>query len=383
MTTPSATHPAEEPVPVILVVDDEPFILKNIELLLQQKGCRVLTAATGAAGLEIALRERPDVVLLDVMLPDVEGYEVCRKIKNDPVSRHIPVLMLTALNDVFSKVKGLDAGADDFISKPFNEGELRARVWAFLRTKRLHDNLEDSYRRLKELEELRDSLTHMIMHDLVAPLTAIQIGVEAVMDRAATQQPLSPAHDRMLKTAHDGCRRLMEMLRDVLSASRLEEKKLPLSVETVDLNQLIASSVATLEPTRDISGVTLLTPKGDAPAVVCDASLILRVITNLLSNSLKFSPNGSSITVTAVAAEGGAEVAVADQGLGIPPENLDRIFDKFFQGGEAQTARKGQGLGLAFCRLAIEAHGGRIWAESEPGKGSRFVFRLPKEAKPV
>ena len=244
---------ALEAAPVILVVDDEPFILKNIELLLQARGYTVLTAATGKDGLETALKERPDVVLLDVMLPDVEGYDICRKIKNEPTTRHIPVLMLTALNDVFSKVKGLDAGADDFISKPFNEGELRARVRAFLRTKRLHDELDNSYRRLKELEELRDSLTHMIMHDLVAPLTAIQIGVEAVLEKFAAKLPTNETHERMLRTAHEGCRRLMDMLRDVLSVSRLEEKKLPLTLEDVDIRELVERCIHIVEPTRAIA----------------------------------------------------------------------------------------------------------------------------------
>lgn len=364
--------------PVILVVDDEPYILKSLEGLLTEKGCRVLPAGNGAQALEIAIRERPDVVLLDLMLPDLDGFEVCRRLKSEPTLRHVPVLLLTALNDVFSKVKGLDAGADDFISKPFNEGELRARVWAFLRTKRLHDQLDESYRRLKELEELRDSLTHMIMHDLVAPLTAIQIGVEGVLDRLTTKQPPTEANERMLRTAYDGCRRLMDMLRDVLSVSRLEEKKLPVSIETVDLAKLIDSTVGIIEPSRALAGVTIkveLSP--EMGPVRCDPSLVGRVLLNLISNSIKFTPSGGTVTVAARRVEGEVELQVRDTGMGIPEEYLERIFDKFFQGGSAHTARKGQGLGLAFCRLAVEAHGGRIWAESEPEKGSRFIVRLP------
>ncbi|MBV9079502.1 MAG: hybrid sensor histidine kinase/response regulator [Elusimicrobia bacterium] len=368
--------------PVVLVVDDEPFILKNLEVLLSGNGCKVRTAATGSAGLEIAMKERPDVVLLDVMLPDTDGYEVCRKIKQEPATRHIPVLLLTALQDVFSKVKGLDAGADDFVSKPFNESELRARVWAFLRTKRLHDELDNSYKRLKELEELRDSLTHMVMHDLVAPLTAIQVGVEAVLEKGAPGTPITESNIRMLRTAHEGCRRLMDMLRDVLSVSRLEEKKLPLALEKVEMKPLVETCVSILEPTRLLGNVNIATRFSEPlKTVVCDPSLMTRVVTNLISNSLKFTEPGGTVTVSAATEGKEAEVAVADTGLGIPKENLEKIFDKFFQGGEAQTARKGQGLGLTFCRLAVEAHGGRIWAESEPGKGSRFVLRLPLETK--
>lgn len=364
--------------PVVLVVDDEPSILSNLELLLMSRGCAVLTAATGEEGVRIAISERPDVILLDLMLPDVDGYEVCRRIKQEPSMRHVPVLMLTAVNDVMSKVKGLDAGADDFIAKPFNEGELRARLRAFLRTKRLHDELDDSYRRLKELEDLRDSLTHMIMHDLVAPLTAIQIGVEAVLDKVAKKSPLADVHERMLKNAHDGCRRLMDMLRDVLSVSRLEENKLPLSREKIDLPALVKNCTALLEPMRELNGVTIRTdiPAG-LPPISADASLLGRVIVNLIVNSLKFTEKEGTVNVSAAAKEGGVEISVSDSGLGIAPEDLERIFSKFYQGGTEHSARKGQGLGLAFCRLAVEAHGGRIWAESEPGKGSRFVLRLP------
>jgi len=378
MTMTEATR-AETP-PVVLVVDDEPFILKNIEIMLTSKGCRVLTAGTGGEGLSKAIQEHPDVVLLDLMLPDLDGFEVCRRIKAEPTLRHTPVLMLTALTDVFSKVKGLDAGADDFISKPFNEGELRARVWAFLRTKRLHDELDESYRRLKELEELRDSLTHMIMHDLVAPLTAIQIGVEAVLEKFAAKLPTNETHERMLRTAHEGCRRLMDMLRDVLSVSRLEEKKLPLTLEDVDIRELVERCIHIVEPTRAIAQVAIATefsPK--LPIVKCDSSLIGRVVLNLVSNSLKFTDTGGTVTVAAAAVGEEVEVQVRDTGLGIPPENLEKVFDKFFQGGNSHAARKGQGLGLAFCRLAIEAHGGRIWVESETGKGSRFIFRLKKK----
>lgn len=373
---------ASDPPPFVLVVDDDPSILTSLELLLKNRGCRVSAASTGKEGLERALQEKPDVILLDVMLPDTDGFDVCRRLKQDPTMRHVPVLMLTALNDLFNKVKGLDAGADDFISKPFNEGELRARVWAFFRTKRLHDELDESYRRLKELEQLRDSLTHMIMHDLVAPLTAIQIGVEAVLQKIKARVPMTDGHQRMLKTAYDGCRRLMDMLRDVLSVSRLEEKRLPLDLKKTNLRSVIESSLSMLEPSRDLAQVSFETKFAtDLPPVRCDAGLIGRVIVNLVSNSVKFTEPEGTVTVSASKAGTRVEIEVQDTGLGIPAQDLEKIFDKFFQAGSAASARKGQGLGLTFCRLAVEAHGGWIKAESEVGKGSRFRISLPIEGK--
>jgi signal transduction histidine kinase len=364
--------------PRVLVVDDEPLILRNLDVLLTKKGCRVTTASTGVEGLAKARENPPDAILLDVVMPDMDGYQVCRRLKAEPALQHIPVLLITALNDVFSKVKGLDAGADDFISKPFNEAELRARLWAHLRNKHLHDQLEASFHRLKELEEMKESLTHMIMHDVSSPLTAVHFGLEATLEALDAGNAFSPSHERMLRTAMIACRRVIDMLRDVLMVQRLEEKKFPLQPALINLADVTSRCLSFLEPSGAAAGVTMRAEiDPSVPAVMADEALLTRVIMNLVANGLKFTPRGGHVSVIFHrASDAEVEGQVTDDGIGIPANQLTRIFDKYVQA-QGHHARAGVGLGLTFCRYAIEAHGGRIWAENNATNGSRFIFRLP------
>ncbi len=364
--------------PRILIVDDEPLILRNLDVLLSKKGCKVSVAGSGFEGLRKACENPPDAILLDIVMPDIDGYEICRRMKAEPSLQHVPVLLITALNDVFSKVKGLDAGADDFISKPFNEVELRARLWAHLRNKRLHDQLEDSFQRLKDLEQMKEALTYMIMHDVSAPLTAVHFGLEAVIEALDNGAGLSAAHGRMLRTAMTGCRRVVDMLRDVLVIQRLEEKNFPLRPASIDLASLTMGCLSMLEPSRVAAGITIQTAiDSDVPTIVGDEMLLSRLLTNLVANGLKFTGRDGHITVGFHRVSGDeVEGAVSDDGIGIPSEYLSRIFDKYVQA-EGNHVRSGLGLGLTFCRHAVEAHGGRIWANNNPDHGSCFHFRLP------
>jgi len=364
----------------ILIIDDEPDIVESLEVMLTPRGYHVVTASSGGSGVGSAASEKPDIILLDVMMPGMDGFETCRRLKNSDETKNIPVLLLTALNQSDDKVKGLDAGADDFITKPFNDVELRARVRAFVRTKKLRDDLEESYRRLKELEQLRDSLTHMLVHDLKVPLTAVKGGVETVLDAMNKKENLLEPHRRLLANAKSGADKVLGLIQDILDASRMEENKLPLHKSPVDMAALARSCAAMVEPLRAQSQVALTINAGPSlPEINLDEALVGRVLVNLISNSLKFTPPGGTITVSLSYRPGEKQVecAVHDTGSGIPQEDLEKIFDKFFQRSDFQATRKGQGLGLAFCRLAVERHGGKIWAESENGKGSRFVMRFP------
>jgi signal transduction histidine kinase len=313
------------------------------------------------------------------MMPVMDGFEACRRLKNSPATKHIPVLLITALNNTEDKIKGLEVGADDFITKPFNDAELRARVGAFLRTKKLRDELDASYKKLKELEQMRDSLAHMIVHDLKAPLTAITGGLSVLMDHVETDAPISKDLKKLLKNAHNSSKRLVGLIQDILDVSRMEEAELPLTRSLTDMNDLARGCVHLLEPLSGQANVELSFQISSVPVTAnVDAALIQRVMSNLISNSIKFTPSGGKVTVGVrdLPSERQVELTVVDTGIGIPKEHLEKIFDKFFQSTGHEASRKGQGLGLAFCRLAVERHGGKIWAESAQG-GSRFIVRLP------
>ncbi|MCB4756932.1 MAG: response regulator [Elusimicrobia bacterium] len=360
--------------PVILVVDDEPRIVENMQALLEKKGFEVVPSFSGGEGLSKLKQVGPDLIILDVMMPEIDGFQVCRQVKSNSETRSIPILLLTALNQTEEKVKGLEAGADDFLTKPFENAELLARVKAHLRAKRLHDDL-------KKMEQLKDSLTHMIVHDLKAPVTAINGGLGAILSRVEENGGnLTEEMKNLLNNSYTGSTKLINLVNDILDVSRLEENKFPLDKKEADIAGLVDSCLILLEPQRRKGEIEFLKniPK-DLPKVILDESIISRVLINLISNGLKFTDPGGKITVSLepVPLEKQIKCVVEDTGSGIPDGDRDKIFDKYFQGNNLEVSRKGQGLGLSFCRMAIEAHGGKIWAENKEGKGSRFIFRLP------
>ena len=333
----------------------------------------------GKEGLTKAQGYLPDLVLLDVMLPEVDGFEVCRRLKNSSYTKNIPVLLLTALNETNDKVKGLDAGADDFLPKPFKDAELQARLRSHLRTKRLHDELIESYKKLKEMESLKDSLVHLIVHDLRAPLTVVKESINVLIEQATEKSgSWSEETQGILQGANRHCSLQANLIDDILDLNRLEEEKVPLHKTEVDLCSLAHSCVEMFEAQGKKDGINCACRFPEAlPRIQADESMTRRILINLIGNSLKFTDEGGKITVHLKESDRFVECAVEDDGVGIPNEHLNRIFDKFFQIDSTQVSRRGKGLGLAFCRLAVEAHGGRIWAENKEGGGSRFVFKLP------
>lgn len=364
----------------ILVVDDEADIVESLEVTLSRKGHRILKAFDGEAAFKLACDEKPDLVIMDVMMPPPDGFEICKRMKANETTKSTPVLLLTALSDTANKVKGLEAGADDFITKPFIDAELHARVGAFLRTKELRDELARNYSKLKEMEELRQSLTHMIVHDLKSPLASIDGNVGAVLGEMKEKSPPKEIHQKLLSNAKSSTKRLLNLIQDILDVSRLEEDRLPIHKTPCDAKEIALGVMKLMEPVAQKEEVALKTDLDpDLPTVSIDRDLMERVLMNLVSNSVKFTSSGGSVTLSVreIKEIKALEFAVTDTGIGIPKESLEKIFDKFYQVESQTISRKGQGLGLAFCRLAVEGHGGKIWAESEEGKGSRFVVRVP------
>ena len=365
----------------ILIADDDAAIRTMIQQFLTHEGYTVSVAPDGTEAVRLAQQTKPDLILTDIKMPKMDGYQVCQAIKSDPAMKHVPILVLTVLDRNEERVKGLDAGADDFINKPFNQAELLARVRAFLRTKSLHDELERSYIRLKELENMRDALTGMIIHDLKSPLNVISGSIQVTLESMSDSKNGAPDDIRLLKNAEASCRHMMSLLNDILDVSRLEQHELPLKREEVSMEKLIMDCMDLLAPLRikyDVSFKTIFEP--NFPMISVDPVIIQRVINNLVTNSLKFTPPEGSITASLKKVGQEAEISIQDTGIGIPEKYLEKIFEKFFQGSEFESTRKGQGVGLTFCKMAIDAHGGRIWAESKENEGSRFIVRLPLTA---
>lgn len=360
----------------ILIVDDDSRNLRLLTSLLAGAGHEVLRAPDGEEACRQVTEERPDLVLLDAMMPGMNGFEVCAWIRAREESQLLPVVMVTALNATEEKVRALDAGADDFLTKPINRLELLAKVKSLLRVRALQEDLARKNEALQQAEALRQSLVQMIVHDLKNPLAGIQGHIDLLSQMHLVH---TPDARRMAASARSACRTMMGMILDMLDIGRMEEGHQIVQAEEMDLAAVIAEDVDECLGLARASEVELVVETPDAgPTALADPGLVKRVIANLLNNAVKHTPPGGCVTVGARKQGDEVEVRVGDSGEGIPSAELERIFDKFARvSGQERSTRHDRGLGLAFCRLAVEAHGGLIRAESQPGRGSVFTFTLP------
>lgn len=379
------TVPVPPDAPLILVADDVPA---NVELLIDQLhtlGYRTVSAIDGPSALTACFEHRPELVILDVSMPAGDlgvddrstGFEVCRRIKRDARSARIPVIFVTALNDTTDRVKAIEAGGDDFLTKPHNRMVLGARVRSLLKLKAATDALEDSYRKLRELEKVRDDLMKMIVHDLKTPLTSIIATLEMLAD--GDLGPLSVTQQGAVRDTENKAQELLHLIEDLLEVARIEETSITLDLEPLDPSALVHEIMhdwsLRLQQERAATSIEVA---GDAPKFWADRSLLKRVFGNLIQNSLVHSSTAVELRVFARADPRGVLFTVADNGPGIPPQYHEVIFHKFERVKTPNVPRvRSSGLGLAFCRLVVEAHGGRIWVQSSEGAGSAFHIVLP------
>ncbi len=372
--------------PIILVADDVPA---NVELLFDQLhvlGFRAIAASDGPSALATCFEQQPDLCILDVSMPAGDlgvddrstGFEVCRRIKRDPRTARIPVIFVTALNDTTDRVKAIEAGGDDFLTKPHNRLVLGARVRSLLKLKAATDALEESLRKQKELEKVRDDLMKMIVHDLKSPLTSVIGAMEMLID--GDFGPLTQEQRGALGDAEGRAEDLLALIEDLLEVARLEETRMALHVAPIAPGALLTEVLHEWEIRFQQERATAEMELGeDAPIIVADHALLKRVFNNLIQNAVSHSARAVTVTVSARSENGGALFSVADNGVGIPPEYHDIIFRKFEQVKTPHIPRvRSSGLGLAFCKLVVEAHGGRIWVKSGGDMiGSAFHFWLP------
>ena len=357
--------------PNILIVDDTPANLQLLSGMLKDRGYRVRPVPSGQEALQAAQRIPPDLILLDINMPGMSGYEVCQRLKEDPKLRDIPVLFISALSETAEKVKAFSVGGVDYVTKPFQIGEVDARVQTHLELRRQKRALQESNERLTELERVRENLTHMIVHDLRSPLTAILLS----LDLLDLQMPnLTPAVSELLRAVRVNGALMTGMVTQLLDISRLEAGHMPIRKSECDLAALGQDVLNLLATSAGGRRLTMTTHERVVGFV--DADLIRRVISNLLGNALKFTPNSGEIRLSVERRNADVRIEVADNGPGISTEDHQKIFEKFGQSKDGNR-KLGTGLGLTFCKLAIEAHGGTIGVESGIGRGSVFWFVLP------
>jgi two-component system, sensor histidine kinase and response regulator len=355
----------------IMIVDDVPANLDLLTNLLGEAGYKARPLPNGRLALQAARSDPPDLILLDVNMPEMDGFEVCAQLKADPELAEIPVIFISGLTDTLDKVAAFSAGAVDYIIKPFRFEEVYARVQTHLEIGRQKRDLQQAYDRLQNLESLRDSLVHMIVHDMRNPLSAI-----ILFGGLLKNQTLSEKARGYVATILQSAQGLEEMVTSQLAVSKMEAGEMV-------LDQLVRQALEKVESRRKGRTVNLAA-LGQPIPITCDAHLITRVVQNILTNALEFTDKETGvITIKIEPAKGQTEedkvrVTITDNGPGIPAAYHDKVFEKFGQVGSRREGRhQGTGLGLAFCKLAVDAHGGRIGLESEVGDGCAFWFELP------
>jgi len=368
----------------VLIVDDNTKIMAIAEVHLKKEGLEVLCVEDGKSALESARQEKPDLILLDVDMPDMSGFEVCQILKDDAELVMIPVVFLTAADDNESRVRGLDLGAVDYVTKPFDSFELRARVRAALRTKQLQDqlatmNLELEERvdqrteEIKQLLEQKDAFVNQLSHDLKTPLTPLVALLPMVAER--TEDVESKKMLDLIMNNVDYMRNLTER---TLQLAQLNSPEVSLRVEKVDLASEIRNTIESLSSVFKENGIEIVNNTTMPLDIEADRMLIKELIHNLVSNTIKYTNGDGVVTFESFLKDDNVEISIKDTGIGMTIEQQKRIFEEFYKADDSRSDRSSTGLGLTICKRIVENHGGSIRAESQgSGHGTSVHFTLP------
>ncbi|MBE9035228.1 hybrid sensor histidine kinase/response regulator [aff. Roholtiella sp. LEGE 12411] len=361
----------------ILAVDDTRDNLILVQTILESEGYEIDLVTDGIKALQQVEKSPPDLILLDVMMPGMDGYEVTRRIRKNPALSYIPILLITAFHES-SVVEGLDAGADDFIRKPFDTDELLARVRSLLRLKH---SLDEQQKMARQREDFVSRLTH----DLRTPLVAADRMLN--LFELETFCKISPEMKQAIAVMIRSNQNLMQMVNTLLEVYRFEAGKKTLNYESCNLREIAQEVVSELSPLTSEKGLTLKIDIRELDSLSKNAGVVMgdqlelrRVLNNLIANAIKFTDTGGiTIRISEISAANNKQdlvkIEVEDTGYGIAPEDQATVFERFRQG---RNKRSGSGLGLHLSRRIVEAHDGTIEVTSELGKGSLFTVQIPK-----
>ncbi len=343
-------------------------------MILEKAGYQYQEAHDGLEALEACEKQDFDAILMDLRMPRMQGDEVCRHLRANPATQHLPIIVISAQTDREDRLRAINSGANDFLEKPIDEQDLLIRLHNVVQMKQQRDQLIRSYRQLKSAEQARDEMTAMMVHEMRNPLIGITGNLELIQMSEVLQAGDAECLDQALRCS----KQLVDMVNSLLDLKRLESDNVAVNWDEHDLGQIVQSALdslgARVHKTRILCDLTV------QDQICCDCSLISQVILNIVSNAIDFVPEKDGlIYISACETDSAIRITISDNGPGIPKEDQVRIFDKFSQTQQSYyNGRVSAGLGLAFCKMAVEQHGGSIKVDSEPGNGASFHIRLPR-----
>lgn len=389
---------------IILVVDDNPTNLEILDHALTQEGYKVRIEAEGLNVIKQARLSIPDLILLDIMLPDLNGFEVCKQLKADPLTEGIPIIFMTALADPVDKIKGLNLGAVDYITKPFQKEELLARVRGHVQLRQLNKTLELQNQQLielknelenrvaertaelsqalekeKELNQLKSRFITMASHEFRTPLAIISSSsgiLQNFSDRLSEKRK-----QEHLETIQNTIKHIIQVLDDVLMINQAEAEKIEVKLEPLDIIKFCRHLKEEIEASFISHEIDFYIDLGDEifnnyQLVLVDKKLLRQIITNLLTNAIKYSPDHNLVNFSLSRKDNQIILKISDYGIGIPPSDQVHLFEYFQRGSNVGTL-PGTGLGLSIVKKCVDLHQGEITLDSELGKGTVFTVILP------
>jgi two-component system sensor histidine kinase/response regulator len=362
---------------VILVIDDSPINLKLLFTTLSKAGFQVVSAQDGESGIEQAIQIKPDIILLDVLMYGIDGFETCQRLKTHEVTRDIPVIFMTVLSEQVDKLKGFNVGGVDYITKPLYHEEVLARVTTHLTIRRQQQQLQEQAEQLKVLNASKDKFFSILSQDLQSPFEELLHFTEFIVDHigGCSREEIK----EIVGTLRNSVKNLHELLKNLFAWSSIQRGALECHPQCFDIREIIGRNLTLFKSTAEQKQIILKSLVQDETPVYADAGMIYIVIRNLISNALKFTKAGGKVKILVAEKEEFVEISVSDTGIGIDAEELSKLFRievKYQQVGTA--GEEGTGLGLILCKELVEKNGGRLSLESEVGKGTTVRFMLPK-----
>jgi two-component system, sensor histidine kinase and response regulator len=407
----------------VLVVEDSPTQAEEVRLILESAGFAIDIASNAEQGLDRLERSVFDFVISDIVMPGLSGYELCRRIKSDARWTAVPVLLLTSLTDPIDVIRALECGADSFLGKPCDPEHLIARVNRVLDTRRLRargdgsgvemlfagkqfsissskeqildllassfedvvrkhgeiaaarDELSAKHQELLRVEQQKEELSALVVHDLKSPAAGIMMAAQTRLK----SNSLTEVDRRLWGLVYTSAEVINRMVLNLLDIASSSDGVFAPRPRTIDIGRVVQEVERLMTPAAEgFEQALRVDVRPGLPPLDADPELLRRVLQNLVDNALRHSPRGRQVAIEAEGSNGTVVLRVRDQGPGVPPALREQIFDKYIRINRSHAeGAPGKGLGLAFCRIAVEAHGGRIWVEDNQPQGSVFVVRLP------